>query len=269
MRDVHSCGELQLPGAGAVRAHPGRNRSRHADIYRWSRNADGGAERSRICRTYGYPESFFTQFADTAVGALSAAQTISLTNAGDVPLTAINVSVSGAFQVSSSCGTQLAGHAACTIGVVFAPTQPGSQSGVLTVSDALRTQTAVLTGTGLAPPALSVNPSSLSFSMQQPGVPSAPQTVTVSNTGGAPMANVGFQITGPAAASYLVGATTCGSLLNGGGSCTVQVVFTPAVTGAIAAVLTSLLRRLALRRLRCRSMVRGRYRVGSAAVQRS
>ena len=177
-------------------------------------------------------------FADTAVGALSAAQTISLTNAGDVPLTAINVSVSGAFQVSSSCGTQLAGHAACTIGVVFAPTQPGSQSGVLTVSDALRTQTAVLTGTGLAPPALSVNPSSLSFSMQQPGVPSAPQTVTVSNTGGAPMANVGFQITGPAAASYSVGATTCGSLLNGGGSCTVQVVFTPAVTGAIAAVLT-------------------------------
>ena len=109
----------------------------------------------------------------------------------------------------------------------------GSQTGTLTVSDALRTQTVALTGTGIAPPALSVNPSSLSFSTQQPGVASAPQTVTVSNTGGAAMANVGFQITGPAAASYSIGATTCGATLNGGGSCTVQVVFTPAATGAI------------------------------------
>ena len=122
--------------------------------------------------------------------------------------------------------------------MVFAPTQLGSQSGTLTVSDALRTQTVALTGTGAAPPALSVNPSSLSFSTQQPGVASAPQTVTVSNTGGAPMANVGFQITGAAAASYSVGVTTCGATLNGGGSCTVQVVFTPAATGAIAATLT-------------------------------
>ena len=65
---------------------------------------------------------------------------------------------------------------------------------------------------GLMPPALSVNPSSLSFSTQQPGVASAPQTVTVSNIGGAAMANVGFQITGPAAASYSIGATTCGPI---------------------------------------------------------
>ncbi len=52
------------------------------------------------------------------------------------------------------------------------------------------------------------------------------------------MANVGFQITGPAAASYSIGATTCGAFLNSGASCTVQVIFTPAATGAIAATLT-------------------------------
>ena len=91
---------------------------------------------------------------------------------------------------------------------------------------------------GLAPPALGVSPSSLTFSTQQPGVPDAPQTVAVTNTGAAPMANVGFQITGPAAASYSIGTTTCGISLDAGGSCTVQIGFTPAAIGAIAATLT-------------------------------
>jgi hypothetical protein len=52
------------------------------------------------------------------------------------------------------------------------------------------------------------------------------------------MANVGFQLAGPAAASYSTGATTCGATLNGGSGCTVQVIFTPAATGSIAATLT-------------------------------
>jgi hypothetical protein len=177
-------------------------------------------------------------FSATATGALSATQTITLTNAGDLTLTAINISASGQFQVSNNCGTQLTGHAACTVSVVFAPTQLGSLSGTLTVSDALRTQTAALTGTGVSPAALSVNPSSLNFSTQQPGVASAPQTLTISNTGGVQLANAGFQITGPAAASYSIGATTCGATLNDGTSCTVQVIFTPAATGAIAATLS-------------------------------
>jgi hypothetical protein len=177
-------------------------------------------------------------FPGTAAGALSAAQTVTLTNSGDVTLTAIAATANGAFQTSNNCGTQLIGHAVCTVSVVFAPTQVGSLSGVLTVSDALRTQTAALSGVGLAPPALGVSPSSLTFSTQQPGVPDAPQTVTVTNTGAAPMANVGFQITGPAAASYSIGTTTCGISLDAGGSCTVQIGFTPAAIGAIAATLT-------------------------------
>ena len=177
-------------------------------------------------------------FSSTAVGALSLAQSVTLINSGDAPLTAISISISGPFQTSNNCAGQLAGKSACTINVVFAPTQLGTQSGTLTVTDALRAQTVALTGLGAAPPALGVNPPSLSFSAQQPGVPSAPQTVTVSNTGGAPMANVGFQVTGPAAASYSVGASTCGAVLNGGASCTAQVVFTPAATGVIAASLT-------------------------------
>jgi hypothetical protein len=176
-------------------------------------------------------------FSATAVGALSAAQTITLTNSGAYALTSIAISVSGAFQVSNTCGTQLAGQASCVISVVFAPAQLGSLSGTLTVSDALRTQTATLSGTGVSPPALSVNPASLTFSTQLVGVPSAPQVLTVTNTGGTPMANVGFQITGVAAASYSIGATTCAATLAAGSNCTVPVIFTPAATGAVGATL--------------------------------
>jgi hypothetical protein len=177
-------------------------------------------------------------FASTAVGALSSAQTVTLTNSGGELLTGIAVTASGPFQSSSTCGTQLTGPASCTISVVFAPGQQGSLTGTLSVADALRTQTVALSGTGVAPPALSVSPSSLSFSAQQTGVASDPQTITVTNVGGLAMANVGFQTTGAAAASYAVSSTNCGAALNSGSSCAAQIVFTPPATGAITAALT-------------------------------
>ena len=179
----------------------------------------------------------FITFPGTADGQLSAAQTTTLTNTGGLPLTSIAVSVTGPFQVSNPCGTQLAGPASCTISVVFDPTQLGVQTGTLTVSDALRTQTVALSGTGLAPAVLSASPASLTFAAQPLGVASAAQTLTVSNIGGVPLANVGFQISGAAASNFSTGATTCGATLAAGASCTVQVVFDPLAAGASAAAL--------------------------------
>jgi hypothetical protein len=66
---------------------------------------------------------------------------------------------------------------------------------------------------------------------------STPQTVTVSNTGGAPLANVGFQINGLSASSFSTGTTTCGATLANGSNCTVQVIFTPAAAGGATATL--------------------------------
>ena len=92
-------------------------------------------------------------------------------------------------------------------------------------------------GWGIAPPAFGVSPSSLSFAAQPLNQASAPQTLTVSNTGGAPLANVGFQITGTSAGSFSTGSTTCGATLANGSSCTVQVVFTPISSGGSTASL--------------------------------
>jgi hypothetical protein len=177
-------------------------------------------------------------FSGTATGATSPAQTVTLTNSGGVALTSISVSAKGPFQVTSNCGTQLAGGSSCALSVTFVPTGAGAQTGTLSVSDLLKTQTVSLSGTGWLPPAIGVNPGSLSFPSQQVGMPGAPLTLTASNTGGAPMSNVGFQITGPSAGSFSIGTSTCGAVLASGSSCTVQVIFAPAATGANSATLT-------------------------------
>ena len=65
-------------------------------------------------------------FAATASGQSSAAQNVTLTNNGDLPLTSIGVSVSAGFRQSNTCGTQLTGHASCAISIVFAPAAAGS-----------------------------------------------------------------------------------------------------------------------------------------------
>ena len=178
-------------------------------------------------------------FPATIEGQLSAAQTLTLTNSGGVPLTYINISVSGAFQQTNNCTASLAANSSCAISVQFDPTATGTQTGTLSISDVTRTQpqTVALSGTGLAPPVLSVSPTILSFTGQSVGQASAAQTVTVSNTGGAPLANVGFQIIGLSASSFSYGASTCGATLAIGNSCTVQVTFTPTASGGALASL--------------------------------
>ncbi len=177
-------------------------------------------------------------FPATIAGQNSAAQAVSLTNSGGMPLTGIAATTSGPFQVSSNCTAQLAANSSCALSVVFSPTASGAQTGTLTVSDALRTQQVALAGTGLQPPSISVNPAALIFPTQAVGVASAPGILSVTNGGGTLMANVGFQIAGPSAASFSIGATSCGATLANGSSCSAQILFTPIAAGGAAATLT-------------------------------
>ncbi len=182
-------------------------------------------------------------FPDTVSGQLSTAQAVTLTNTGSVPLTSIGVSVSGEFQETNYCTANLAANSSCTISVEFAPTTTGPLDGTLSISDITRTQaqTVALSGTSLAPPVLSVKPTSLTFTGQTVGEPTPAQPITISNTGGAPLANVGFQITGTSASSFLYQGSTCGATISnvsGQNSCTVDVIFTPVAAGGATASLT-------------------------------
>jgi len=176
-------------------------------------------------------------FPDTATGQVSAVQTVQMINTGDLPLTSIAASASAQFQSSNNCTTQLAAHSSCTFSVAFAPAQLGAQTGTLTISDLLRTQTVALAGTGIVPAQLTASPASLTFPDGSVGVASAPLTLTLTNSGAATAANPGFQISGTGAASFATGTTTCGAALAGGSSCTVQVIFTPIAAGGSQATL--------------------------------
>jgi len=85
------------------------------------------------------------------VGTTSKSKTFTLTNNQTETLTGIAISTAGDFTVSATtCGTSLAAKAKCTIGVTFTPTETGTRTGELSVSDSASNspQTASLTGTG-------------------------------------------------------------------------------------------------------------------------
>jgi hypothetical protein len=94
-------------------------------------------------------------FAGTAVGASSAAATVTLTNSGTATLNLTSVAVGGTnaadfVKGTSTCGTTLAAGASCTTPVTFRPTLAGARSGTLVVTDnaAGSPHTVALTGSG-------------------------------------------------------------------------------------------------------------------------
>ena len=90
-------------------------------------------------------------FSKQAVGTTSAAKTFTLTNRQTVTLTGIAISVTGDFAISATtCSTSLAAKKNCKISVTFTPTQTGTRTGQLTVSDSASNnpQVSGLTGTG-------------------------------------------------------------------------------------------------------------------------
>lgn len=94
-------------------------------------------------------------FGVTAVGVVSGAQAVVLTNNGGVALGISGITLSGtSFQVvagSNTCGATLAPGAACGLSVVFAPGSGGAQVGSLTFADTAGNspQVLALTGTGV------------------------------------------------------------------------------------------------------------------------
>src|SRR5208282_2588854 len=85
------------------------------------------------------------------VGTTSKAKTFTLTNDQTETLTRIVIATSGDFTVSATtCGTSLAANEKCRIKVTFTPTETGTRTGELSVSDSASNspQTASLTGTG-------------------------------------------------------------------------------------------------------------------------
>ncbi|AXC10921.1 hypothetical protein ACPOL_1575 [Acidisarcina polymorpha] len=95
--------------------------------------------------------------------------------------------------------------------------------------------------TALSSQAITLSPASLNFTSSKVGAKSAPQTITIRNTGSA--ANTvtisGIDFAGAAAKSYS-GTTKCPATLPAGASCSVIVTFKPASAGTLKADLVVL-----------------------------
>ncbi len=174
-------------------------------------------------------------FSAQQMGTVSAPQLVTLSNSGDQPLTSISVAVTGDFSAVNNCGSLLQGHGSCTIAVTYAPTLVGAESGTLTVTDELRSQTVTLAGTGLAPPGVSATPVSVNFGGYAAGTTSSAQTVTVTNSGGYPLTSLTTAVT----ANFAIASNNCPSTLGVGSACQIGITFTaPAAAGPVVGTLS-------------------------------
>jgi hypothetical protein len=97
-------------------------------------------------------------FGNVPINTISAPQTVTVTNAGTVPLVFTSISVGGPNQArflqTNNCpigGAGLAPNASCTITVTFQSNRRAARSATLTIRDnaANSPQTVALTGTGI------------------------------------------------------------------------------------------------------------------------
>jgi hypothetical protein len=178
------------------------------------------------------------------VGSTSAAQNINLTNSGEANLTINGISVTGAnataFPQTNNCPSALVPQFSCTISVKFAPTATGAQGASLSISDnaAGSPQTVSLSGTGTAgtTPVVTFTPSSLTFSNVPVNTTSSAQTAKLQNTGAAALTITNIATSGTVPGDFAE-TNNCPSSVAVGGTCTIQVTFTPSSvinqTGAV------------------------------------
>ncbi len=176
-------------------------------------------------------------FSSQPIGTSSAAQAVSLTNAGNATLNVGTIQVTGDYTQVNNCPATLAANASCSINVTFTPTVPGTRSGTLTVNDnVLNTpQTINLTGIGAVggAPVASLSPLSLTFPSQPVKTSATAQTVTLANTGNAALNVISIQTTGDFSQT-----NNCGAQLSPNATCAINVTFTPTASGTRSGILT-------------------------------
>jgi hypothetical protein len=174
------------------------------------------------------------QYSPLPIGSTSQSQAVLLRNMGSSPLSISSVTLNGDFAGTNNCGSSVAAAGSCTISVTFTPTATGIRSGSILIQDnsAGSPQVINLIGSG-AVAVVALSSASLSFSAQPVGTSSASQPVTLTNTGTATLNVSSIQITGD-----FTQINNCPSTLASSRSCTLNVSFTPTMTGTRNGTLT-------------------------------
>ena len=182
-------------------------------------------------------------FASQIVKSAGPAQTLTLLNVGLAPLAISNIAItgtnSGDFSQANNCGATLATGVSCTVNVTFTPSARGARTASLVVTDnaPVQTQSATLSGIGIAP-AAAVFPPAIPFGIEVVATTSASQTLIVSNSGDVALTIGNISIGGTNAAEFAFSPGTCAAPVAALTVCSFTVNFTPTASGARSAILS-------------------------------
>ncbi len=206
----------------------------------------GGAALANVAAYLGNSPNSLA-FPGTAVGSTAATKSITISaslKTGN-SISGLSVSTSGDFARSGgTCGTAVAVGSSCTVLVSFTPTASGARSGTLNITHAatLTPIAFALSGSGTvsASPVATMSATSLTLPSTTVNTTSGAQTLTLSNTGTAPLAIATLSLSGGNAGDFLLGAggtCTAGASLAPSSSCTILVSFAPSAAGVRSATL--------------------------------
>ena len=189
------------------------------------------------------PLAFGSQFQKTA----SAPLPFTITNTGNADLQITSMTFGGANAAEFSFPTNftpptpaaplvVAANSTANLSVIFTPSDLGPRSANLSFADNATTspQTLNLSGTGAGPTA-TLSTTSITFPNQGKNTASAPITVTITNTGTAPLNISGFTFTGANPSDFSTTAVAGTVPVNG--SINVPITFTPSDLGSRSATL--------------------------------
>jgi hypothetical protein len=167
------------------------------------------------------------------VGTTSAAMSATLTNVGSTAFTLTSINITGEdagdFSQTNTCGASVGAGSSCTISVTFMPTNGGTRTASVSISDngGGSPQTVALSGTGTV---VELSASSLNFGNVMVGKISKPQIVVLTNVGSTTLTITSIKTTGADPGDFSV-SNTCGGSVAGGAACNIVVRFIPTQTG--------------------------------------
>jgi hypothetical protein len=178
-------------------------------------------------------------FGDLQQGLTGDAQRFTINNTGGAATGALQSALSGsdgvdfAIEDDECVGKTLAPAGTCTVAARFVPKTAGGKSASLTVTgDPGGTAIAALSGTGLRPASLSIDPERHDFGGVVRGTSGAPVTFTIHNTGEVPATVPTIEVTGTHAVDFAVDQNSCTTAIAPDGTCQVAIRFAPSDVGA-------------------------------------
>lgn len=186
------------------------------------------------------PSPSSVNFGNQLIGTTSGAQTVTLTNTGNLSLSAPAITISGTnhadFNQTNTCTSPVAPQANCSISVTFTPTINGTETANVMIADSAPNspQNVPLTGTGFPPgPAATLSPTSLTFPTTLLHVTSSPQTVTLTNVGTTTLTVTSITTSGDFGQT-----NNCIPSVLAGANCSINVTFTPTNSSTRTGTLT-------------------------------